>query len=225
VTGPFDRIGPERPQQPVGLRPPSWAWLLGLVALVAVVGLTVTLIKTGGGKGTPGLEPGTLIPPFAAPLVLSPIDGDVNLARKANAGDAGVVPACSITRAGVLTSCALTAKTPLILVFSTLNDRCLRQLDVLNAFASTAPQGPRVVGVAARGDRGRWRQLVRQRWRFPVVYDRDGAMTGVYGVQLCPQILIVHTGGRVAATVVGEISAQALRRKLRVALRSDGNAS
>lgn len=225
MTGPFDQVGPEKPHAPLGVRPPSWAWLLGLVTLVAVVVLTVTLIKTGGGKGTPGLEPGTVIPPFAAPLVLSSIDGDVNLARKGNAGDAGSVSACSITQPGVLTSCALTARTPLILAFSTLDDRCLNQLDVLNEVARSERGRTRVVGVAARGDRDRWRELVRQRWRYPVVYDRDGAMTGVYGVQLCPQLVIVHTGGRVAKTVIGEVTAQALRRELRLALRGDRGAS
>lgn len=225
MTGPFDRAGPEKPHPSAGIHPPSWAWLLGLIVLVAVAVLSFTLFKTGGGKGAPGLEPGTPIPPFAAPLVLSSVDGDVNLARKADAGEAGAVPACAIRQAGVLTSCALTARKPLILAFATLDDRCLRQLDVLNDVARAERGRTRIVGVAVRGDRDRWRSLTRQRWRFPVVYDRDGAMTGVYGVQLCPQLSIVHAGGRVARTIVGEIGAAALQRELNVALRADHGAS
>jgi hypothetical protein len=197
---------------------PSWSLLIAVVVIGAVLLLTFTLFKNGGPDGVPGLKDGSMLPPFAAPLVLSPIDGDVNLARTADAGGAGSVPACSIKQPGVLTSCALTEDRSLLLAFSSLDDRCLDQLDVLNELARSERGRTRVVAVAVRGDRSRWRKMAAERWRYPVLYDRDGAMSAVYGVDICPQMTIARIGGRVARTVIGEVSAAELRNILRSAL-------
>ena len=52
-------------------------------ALLVVVGLNT--LRTNG-VSSRGPAAGTQIPPFAAPLVLSRVEGDVNLARKAGPG-------------------------------------------------------------------------------------------------------------------------------------------
>ena len=41
----------------------------------------------------------------------------------------------------------------------------------------------------------------RRGWRFPVGYDRDGALANLYGVAVCPQITLADRGGRVRRTL------------------------
>ncbi len=211
---------------PTASRPPppqrnAWSWALGLIVIVMVVVLSVTLLRRGVGHGARGLPPGTLIPPFAAPLVTSRVDGDVNLARRADSGSAGRIAACDVRIAGVLTSCALTARTPLVLGFSTFGGRCLRQIDLLQRLQLKQGDRITVAVVAIRGDRDRWRRLASGRWTIPLLYDRDGGLTTAYGVEVCPQTLFIERGGRVRSVAIGELDEQGLATRVR-ALRTMG---
>lgn len=211
----------ERPETPdvKGFDSPTWAWLMALGVLIAVAVFSFTLLRGGGGDAARGLRSGTKMPPFAAPLVLSTVDGDVNLATRADSGRAGSVPACSVRQAGVLTSCELSARRPLVLIFSTLTDRCLKQLDVLNRVARLERSRATVAAVAIRGDRDRWRELTAKRWNYPVLYDRDGALTSAYEVELCPHITVFRAGGEVASTLVGSVGPQEIIQRIRDAER------
>jgi hypothetical protein len=72
-----------------------------------------------------------------------------------------------------------------------------------------------VAVVAVRGDRGDLRDLVRSRgWRFPVGYDRDGALANFYGVAVCPQITYARWRGRAQSTSFGEIDRRELDRRI-----------
>lgn len=197
----------------------SWAWALGLIVIVMVALLSVTLLRKGVGHGARGLPPGTLIPPFAAPLVGSQVDGDVNLARRAGSGSAGSVAACDVRMTGVLTSCKLTARTPLVLGFASFGGRCLRQLDLLQQLQRREGGRVTVAAVAIRGDRDRWRRLADGRWSIPLLYDRDGGLTTAYGVEVCPQTLFIERGGRVRSVAIGELDMRGLVTRLR-ALRT-----
>ena len=77
-----------------------------------------------------------------------------------------------------------------------------------------------VAAVAIRGDRGDLRRDIRARgWRFPVGYDRDGALANLYGVAVCPQITLADRGGRVVKTLIGQQTTATLRRELRALAR------
>ena len=93
-----------------------------------------------------------------------------------------------------------------------------RGFDTLAASLRRLPVRAAVVGVAIRGDRDRWRSLA-PRWPFPVVYDRDGGLATAFSIQVCPQTTFVTAAGRVAGTVVGSVTADALRRQATAALR------
>jgi len=198
------------------LRAPSWTWMIGLLAVLALIVVSMTLLKGGGGDAARGLEPGTQMPPFAAPLADSEIDGDVNLARRPDSGGAGAVPACSVTGAGVVTSCELVADKPAAIVFVTDRRRCTQQIGVVDR---VLPPGSPVaaLAVAVRGDRDSWRELA-QGFKTPLAYDRDGALAASYGIELCPQITVVRRGGRVAGTIIGSVGEAELRRQLRTLL-------
>jgi hypothetical protein len=109
----------------------------------------------------------------------------------------------------------LTARAPLVLMFATTTDRCVAGLDTLERSRPGMPAGVRVAAVAIRGDRDRWRELSR-RWRFPVMYDRDGGLTGAFAVEVCPQTTLIRRGGRVAGTIIGEVPAAELQRRAKV---------
>jgi hypothetical protein len=196
-------------------RRPAWiAVAAGLAILAYITWNTVTTPATS----STGPRAGARIPPFAAPLVTSDLVGDANVARRANQGAAGARPACSVTDPRALNICALARRGPLALAFFTSDgSRCVASLDALR---QVALRHPRVgfAAVAIRGDRGDLRALVaRHGWRFPVAQDRDGAVADLYGIAICPAIVLAYRGGRVLRTAIGtpQTTAAALDRALR----------
>ena len=62
-------------------------------------------------------------------------------------------------------------------------------------------------------DRDQVRALVQERgWRQPVGIDRDGAVANLYGVGGCPTTVFARQGGRVATTMLGNLTEDQLRR-------------
>jgi hypothetical protein len=193
----------------------SWiAIVAGLAILAYITYNTLTTPATSSS----GLAAGTQLPPFAAPLVTSDLVGDANVARRADQGSAGTRPACTVTDPRALNSCTLARRGPLVLAFLTASaGRCVETLD---AMREIAPRHPDVgfAAVAIRGDRDALRTLVRQhRWRFPVAQDRDGAVANLYGVAICPTVVLARRGGVVMRTALGtdETTATALERAVR----------
>lgn len=193
------------------------AWIAVAAGLAILAYITYNTLTTPAGSST-GLAAGARMPPFAAPLVGSSLVGDANVARSADQGAAGVRPACSVTDPRALNSCALARRGPVVLAFFTQDaGRCVATLDSLSAVAVRHPQVG-VAAVAVRGDRGSLRALVRKRgWRFPVAQDRDGAVANLYGVAICPTVVLARRGGVVLRTALGsgETTAAALERDAR----------
>jgi hypothetical protein len=201
------------PAPPAGTR---YLWVVGGAAIVLVLVLVVATLRQGTERGARGVPAGAVMPPFAVPLALSPLDGDANLARNAGEGQAGARPACSIRRADVLNGCALHQTGPVVLAFfATRGRECIAQLDVIERVRAQVP-GVSFAAVAIRGDRAGVRRLVRRHgWSFPIGYDRDGALSNAYHVQVCPQLTFARRGGRVVETTFGELDAPALAAKAR----------
>jgi hypothetical protein len=40
-------------------------------------------------------------------------------------------------------------------------------------------------------------------WTIPVAYDRDGAVGGLYDVEICPLLELTHPGGTVGERLIG----------------------
>jgi hypothetical protein len=156
------------------------------------------------------------MPAFAVPLALSALDGDANIAQHADEGQAGNRPACEVRGRDILNGCALREAGPVVLAFFVTRDgRCVGQLDAMQQVAAQVP-GVRFAAIAIRGDRGDLRAMVRRHgWRFPVGYDRDGALSNAYHVQVCPQLTFARRGGKVATTTFGRLGPEALAAKAR----------
>jgi hypothetical protein len=212
---------PDHPVSQVPVpRPPGasrYGWFLGVVAVLLLAYIGLNTLSNQGTSAT-GLKKGSLVPPFAAPLVFSSFkdDADVNVARKADQGGAGKVPACSMTDPGVLNICRLYASHPTVLVFTaTRGGQCIRQLDIVQRLRSRFPNVA-FAAVAIRGSRGDLKRLTRDHgWTFPVAYDHDGALANVYGIAVCPQLTFIRRNGRVEDTAVGLVMPDELTRRVR----------
>lgn len=190
---------------------PSWVAVVAGLAILAYI--TYNTLTTPG-TSSRGLEAGMELPAFAAPLVTSDLVGDANVAQ----GSSGARPACSVRDSRALNSCTLARRGPVVLAFFTEGSgRCLNTLDAMERIA---PRHPDVgfAAVAIRGDRDDLRKDVRERgWRFPVAQDRDGAVANLYGVAICPTVVLARGDGIVMRTALGtsETTPAALERAVR----------
>jgi len=193
---------------------PTWIAIAAGLAILAYI--TWNTLSTPATSST-GLAAGRHLPPFAAPLVTAELVGDANVARHANQGEAGAKPACAVTDPRALNSCTLARRGPVVLAFFTGADRCVDALDAMQRIASRHPDVG-FAAVAIRGDRDDVRKSARERgWRFPVAEDRDGAVANVYGVAICPTVVLAYRGGVVMRTALGtdETTPAALERAVR----------
>lgn len=193
-----------------------WWLAIAVLVLVLVGGSLLTLYN--GRNGSPTVGPGDPLPPFAAPLATAPkLERDaVNYAATADEGEAGRVPACSVSNPSVITSCRLLDEGPLVLMmFATGVDECVTAVDDLNRIRRKYP-GVRALAVAIGGEHGRTATTVRnRRWTIPVAYDRDGGLSARIGAPACPFVLFVAADGTVRQRLFGDVSADELEQGIR----------
>lgn len=174
---------------------PRYGRYAGLLALAILALITINTIVTKP-NGAKGIEPGHAIPPFAAPLVLGALNGDVNVATHANEGTAGRTPACAVRGQGVLNVCALYRGRPLVLALFVDAGSCPDVLGQMQALAGAFPTVS-FAAVAIKGERRPLLALMRKRGlrSVQVGIDRDGVLAGLYKVASCPQVSFVLPGG------------------------------
>ena len=198
---------------PQGPRRPGSGRVLVVLAFAFLAYVLLNGLRAEG-PGSQGPAPGSELPPFAAPVATSNLDGDVDVARRAGQGDAGDRLACAVRGPDIVNSCQLAERGPVVLAFlATRGARCLDELDVLERVRRRHPR-VQVAAVAIRGDRDALRRLVRERgWSFPVAYDHDGILANLYGVAVCPHLTFARRGGRVSGTLLGRQGDRVLERR------------
>lgn len=211
MTGPldFDDREPTRREPPVApppARPPGasrYTWFLGVVVFLLLAVVTVNAITTEGVSGG-GPTGGDRIIPFAAPLAdAAPrADDDANVDAR---------QACRVTGPGVLNVCRLVRRGPVVLaLFPSEARRCRSVLAQFDRVAAQA-RGVQLVAVGSRGERA----VLQGRRRYPVGWDRDGAVASIYGLAGCPQITFAERGGRVVESTRSELTDAELVRRIR----------
>jgi hypothetical protein len=204
--------GAPEPRLPAGIS--RYGWFVGVVAVLVIAYVSLNSARSHG-PGSQGVHAGARMPPFAAPLALGALTGDVNVAQRRGQGAAGARPACEVRGPGILNVCQLWERGPVVLAFlATRGARCAGELDALERERARHP-GVQFAAVAIRGDRAELRALARRHgWHFPVAWDRDGILANLYRVAVCPQLTYALPGGRVTATTIGELGRAGLDRRV-----------
>ncbi|MGD0452240.1 MAG: hypothetical protein ABSB69_01460 [Solirubrobacteraceae bacterium] len=168
-----------------------YAGLLGVALFVAILVNSLLVHHTN----LTGIPPGRMVAPFAAPLALGSLNGDADIATRANQGAEGRVPACAERGAQILNVCQLYEQGPLVLALFVDAGACTSVLGEMQALVPEFPE-VRFAAVAIRGERGQLRRLVRSRGlTLPVGLDSDGAVADRYEVYGCPQVNFAYRGG------------------------------
>jgi hypothetical protein len=185
-----------------------------VAVVLAIAYITLNTIRTDA-PGSRGIDPGEPMPPFAAPLALSSLEGDANLATEAGQGGQGKRPACEVRGPDVLNSCELAERGPVALAFvATRSEDCERQVDALDRVRADFPDVS-FAAVAIRGSREELRRTIRRRgWGLPVAYDHDGGVANAYAVAICPTVTFAYEGGEVEGTSLTMIDGAELRARL-----------
>lgn len=200
--------------------PGKYGAFVGLMAIALIVVVTIGTF-TSDGPGAQGLRAGEVLPPFAAVRADAQRDCgelpcDANVALRAGSGDAGRRAACTVRGAQFLNSCELAERGPVVLgFFATRGGSCEAGMDLLQELPERFP-GISVAAVAIKGGKAEVAALARQRsWTFPVGWDRDGAVTNLYSVAVCPQYVLARHRGRIQEVIYGEVGAAELDGKVR----------
>jgi hypothetical protein len=190
----------------------AYSWVVGIAFLILIVVVGLNSLPNAG-EGLKGPKPGSVLPAFAAPLATGSIDADVNI--KATGKEPGQTMACNVHIQSALNGCDL-RKRPSVIVFAgTRGANCLPGFDRIEQVRGAFPQ-VNFVGILIRmGRKDAARTVQKGGWGFPVAYDRDGQLTNVYGIGVCPATVFAHRGGRVAVTKLGKLTDAQLRAQVR----------
>jgi peroxiredoxin len=190
----------------------AYSWVVGIAFLILISAGLLNLIRTEG-PGALGPKEGDKLPLFAAPLATGPLEGDANV--KTRKSEPGKTLACDVTGPGVLNLCRLRDK-PVVLAFMfTRFAKCAPHFDRLEQLRAEFPQVA-FAGVIIREPKDKAAKLVRSHgWGFPVAVDRDGAVSNLYGIGVCPTTVFARPGGKVRRTALGELTGAQLRAELR----------
>jgi hypothetical protein len=190
----------------------AYSWVVGIAFLILIIVVGFNSLPNAG-EGLKVPKDGEFLPAFAAPLATGSLVGDVNI--KANPKEPGKTLACSVHVDGALNGCDLRKK-PSVLVFAgTRGADCLPGFDRIERVQADFPQ-VNFAGILIRMGHDDAAKTVRKGgWEFPIAYDRDGQLTNVYGIGVCPATVLARKGGRVAVTLLGKVSDAQLRAQIR----------
>jgi thiol-disulfide isomerase/thioredoxin len=200
---------------------------VGIAFLILIVVATVNTIGTQGGAT---LEPGTPLPEFAVPDARTgPLDKDANIAQDDCStsenpcpSDAARPPACDIPRQGAIRVCDLFDR-PLVLSFwFTKGANCLPTQDLVDQAAARYRGRVNFLSIDIRDDPSTVRQIVSEHgWKMPVGYDRDGAVSDLYRVGVCPTVAFAYPGGILDFAKIGadQLSAPQIAGDVQLLLR------
>jgi len=190
----------------------AYSWVVGIAFLILIIVVGLNSLPNAG-EGLKGPRPGTVLPPFAAPLATGTVDADVNI--KANGKEPGHTLACHVHVASALNGCELRRKPAVIAFAGTRGANCLPGFDRIEQVRAAFPQ-VRFAGILIRMGRGDAAKTVRGRgWHFPIAFDRDGQLTNAYGIGVCPATIFAKKGGKVVVTKLGTLTDAQLRATIK----------
>lgn len=181
---------------------------VGVIAVATVNGLNTdegTLLGTESVRGEPLAE-------FAVPDVLGPLDLDANVAQDDCATSENPCPeadrrepACEIDPEDAIRVCDFFDRPLAISFWFTNPSACVETQDAIYDLAARYRGEVNFLSIAIRGDRDEVEEVVAERgWDVPVGWDRDGAVSNVYRVGVCPTVGIARAGGIFEEVLIGD---------------------
>ncbi len=194
-------LGGEGPARPAR----RYSTIVGLAFVVVIVIAFVNLLGSedtgilGAGYGSEAMA----LPEFAVPDARLGIDKDANISqddcessRNPCPADQRRTPACRIDAPGAIRVCDLFDRPLAISFWFTRGGDCLPSQDAFDAVARRFRGRVNFLSVNVRDDPERVAEIVAERgWRVPVGLDRDGAVSNLYRVGVCPTIVYAYPGG------------------------------
>ncbi|MDQ3588408.1 MAG: redoxin domain-containing protein [Actinomycetota bacterium] len=210
-----DRVNPEEPPR---RREPRnrYAWAVGIGAFMVIVAALLLNAVPNRGKAVLGPKLRGSLPAFAAPLAGGSLVGDANVCQRAPCPQgAGKLPACEVDSAEVLNSCTLRGGPAVLTFVVTQGTDCEPQVDRVERMRREFPDVDFAVVLSGQ-ERDEAVQIVRRRrWTVPVGLDRDGAVTNLYGIGVCPTTVFSDGDGKVAAVTLRNLTEAQLRDRVR----------
>jgi len=206
---------PETPRRPLPIQTGRYGRWLAVIGVLFLIGVTVNTLLTKA-HGATGLPAGAQAPAFAVPLAQGRVEGDADIARHANEGENGKVPACKERGEGIFNICELWERGPVVLALFVNSSSCPNVLAKMQALSASFPSVS-FAAVQVRGSRAALRRLLRRRGvTIPVGYDRRGDVAVLYQDASCPQVNFLYPGGKVQSkALLTEPSTATLRSRVR----------
>lgn len=204
---------PKPPTTPSSFRPGArYSALVGLVfiGLIAVAAINAAGTDEGVLLGSQEVR-GEPLPEFAVPDIRGSLDLDANIAqddcetsRNPCPAKDRRTPACEIEPDGAIRVCDLFDR-PLVISFWFTSPRgCVDSQDAVYELAQEYRSRANFLSVAIRGAREEVKRIAQEHgWKVPVGWDRDGAVSNVYRVGVCPTVGIARPGGIYDSVLIG----------------------
>jgi AhpC/TSA family len=190
---------------------------VGVVFLGVLLFAGINAVRNSG-EAVLGPEEGRQLPLFAAPTSTGAEDADANIDQGEVVNGRRRGSACEVegSRRDVLRICDYFER-PLVVVawFTRGCESCRRQLDTVERVRRRLP-GVHFVGLDIRDSKENAREEVLEHgWRFPMAFDRDGAVSQLYGIGGGPTIIFAYPDGITSDVHLGELGEQDLVRRAR----------
>lgn len=207
---PLDRGKPPRGLGGSGRPRPGarYSMFVGLVFAAIVIIALINLL--GNEDAGIELERGLPLAEFAVPDALSGVDADANVAQDdcdssrnpCPAGDRRI-PACRIDAEGAIRVCDLFDRPLAISFWFTRGGDCIPSQDAFDEVARRYRGRVNFLSIDVRDDPATVERVVRDGgWTVPVGLDRDGAVSNLYRVGVCPTVVLAYPGGIVHDTAI-----------------------
>lgn len=186
---------------------------VGLAFIAIIVVAVINASQTGEGTilGTQDIR-GEPLSQFAVPDIRGDLDGDANVAQDDCETshnpcplDEQRAPACEIDQAGAIRVCDLFDR-PLVLSFwFTKGADCVDDQDAFDEVARSYRGRANFLSLNIRDERATVERLVDEHgWTLPVGWDRDGAVSNIYRIGVCPTVAFAFPGGIFESAVIGD---------------------
>jgi hypothetical protein len=199
----------EEPRKP-GARYPMFVGI-AFVVLIAYATYNTITNDDDGLLGAEEGERGRALAEFAVPDVRGTLENDANVyqddcetAENPCPDDAQRVPACRIEVSEVLRVCDYFDRPLAISFWFTGGADCLAEQDAFDEAARHFEGEVNFLSINVRDEIDDVRRIVAERgWDVPVGWDRDGAVSNIYRVGVCPTLALAYPGGVLQSAEIG----------------------